>query len=202
MPAALSSCLDGIPINDPFAGYVLWSQVPSAFVESVLVNSGGGAGLFGNAALAGTIFLVSKPMAATSASAQGSIGNAETYEVSLEGTVAQRPFAARDLRGTLFDRRLPCDRAGAARPGGYQRERRVGSLRSSDRMAVRKKQLAPRSKAGISMRNAGTALSSRATKLAATISTLSSPKSFRRSKRSCGSAPTGKRENSAALSAR
>ena len=54
--------LDGIPINDPFAGYVLWSQVPPASIESVLVNSGGGAGLFGNAALAGTIFLVSKPM--------------------------------------------------------------------------------------------------------------------------------------------
>ena len=54
--------LDGIPVNDPFAGYVLWSQVPPASIESVLVNSGGGAGLFGNAALAGTIFLVSKPM--------------------------------------------------------------------------------------------------------------------------------------------
>lgn len=86
--------LDGIPINDPFAGYVLWSQVPSASIESVLVNSGGGAGLFGNAALAGTIFLVSKPMEATSGSAEGSIGNAETYEVSLEGMVVQKGFAA------------------------------------------------------------------------------------------------------------
>ncbi len=86
--------LDGIPINDPFAGYVLWSQVPSASIESVLVNSGGGAGLFGNAALAGTIFLVSEPMVATSGSAEGSIGNAETYEVSLEGTVVHHGFAA------------------------------------------------------------------------------------------------------------
>jgi outer membrane receptor protein involved in Fe transport len=86
--------LDGIPINDPFAGYVLWSQVPPASIESVLANSGGGAGLFGNAALAGTIFLVSKPMVATSGSAEGSIGNAETYEVSLEGTVVHRQFAA------------------------------------------------------------------------------------------------------------
>ena len=53
--------LDGIPLNDPFAGYVLWSQVPPAAIESVLVHPGGGAGLFGNAALAGTIFLVSRP---------------------------------------------------------------------------------------------------------------------------------------------
>ena len=86
--------LDGIPINDPFAGYVLWSQVPSASIDSVVVNSGGGAGLFGNAALAGTIFLVTKPMTATSGSAQGSVGNAETYELSVDGTFVHQGFAA------------------------------------------------------------------------------------------------------------
>ena len=86
--------LDGIPLNDPFAGYVLWSQVPPAAVESVLVNPGGGAGLFGNVALAGTIFLVSKPMDATSVFVEGTIGNADTYEASLDATVVQGPFAA------------------------------------------------------------------------------------------------------------
>ncbi len=109
--------LDGIPINDPFAGYVLWNQVPPASIESVLVNPGGGAGLFGNAALAGTIFLVSKPMAATSGSVEGSIGNAETYEASLEGTVVHQRVCRGDLRGTIFDGRLSGDRAGATRPG-------------------------------------------------------------------------------------
>ena len=86
--------LDGIPINDPFAGYVLWGQVPSASIESVVANSGGGAGLFGNAALAGTIFLVPKPMTATSGAAEGSIGNAETYELSLEAMAVHHGFAA------------------------------------------------------------------------------------------------------------
>ncbi len=86
--------LDGIPVNDPFAGYVLWSQVPPAAIESVLVNSGGGAGLFGNAALAGTIFLVARPLDATSGFAEGLIGNVETYEASLEGMIVQRRFAA------------------------------------------------------------------------------------------------------------
>lgn len=86
--------LDGIPLNDPFAGYVLWSQVPSASVESVLVNLGGGAGLFGNAALAGTIFLLSAPMEGNAGFAEGSIGNAGTYEAALGGTVAHRSFAA------------------------------------------------------------------------------------------------------------
>jgi outer membrane receptor protein involved in Fe transport len=86
--------LDGIPVNDPFAGYVLWNQVPPASIESVLVTPGGGAGLFGNAALAGTIFLVSRPMDANSGFAEGSIGNAETYEASIEGTIVHQPFAA------------------------------------------------------------------------------------------------------------
>ncbi len=86
--------LDGIPLNDPFAGYVLWSQVPPASVESVLVNPGGGAGLFGNAALAGTIFIVSNPMDATSALAEGLVGNDDTYEATLDAAVVQRKFAA------------------------------------------------------------------------------------------------------------
>jgi len=86
--------LDGIPVNDPFAGYVLWSQVPPASIETVLVNSGGGAGLFGNAALAGTIFLVARPMDATSGFAEGLLGNAETYEASVEGTMVHQRFAA------------------------------------------------------------------------------------------------------------
>src|ERR1043165_6068141 len=42
--------LDGIPLNDPFAGYVLWSQVPPTAIDTVIVQPGGGAGLFGNAA--------------------------------------------------------------------------------------------------------------------------------------------------------
>src|SRR5947208_8347870 len=62
--------LDGIPLNDPFAGYVLWSQIPPAALHSVVVVSGGGAGLFGNEALAGTIFLVSQPATENSAHAE------------------------------------------------------------------------------------------------------------------------------------
>jgi vitamin B12 transporter len=79
--------LDGIPLNDPFAGYVLWSEVPTASVHSVLVQPGSGAGLFGNAALAGTIFLLSQRIDSTAASLDGLGGNAETYEASVVGAV-------------------------------------------------------------------------------------------------------------------
>ena len=87
--------LDGIPLNDPFAGYVLWSQVPPASLDSVLVQPGGGAGLFGNAALAGTIFLVSARIDATSAAGEVSLGNRETFESAVVATLAREPFALR-----------------------------------------------------------------------------------------------------------
>ena len=87
--------LDGIPLNDPFAGYVLWSQVPPAGLETVLVNPGGGAGLFGNAALAGTIFLVSERLESTSASGEFLLGTDETFEGASAGTIAREPVAIR-----------------------------------------------------------------------------------------------------------
>lgn len=85
--------LDGIPLNDPFAGYVLWSQIPPAALDSVLVQPGGGAGLFGNAALAGTIFLLSKPIEAASASVEASAGNHDTYELFIDGAAVHRELS-------------------------------------------------------------------------------------------------------------
>src|SRR3954470_5839504 len=83
--------LDGIPLNDPFAGYVLWSQIPPDALGSVVVVSGGGAGLFGNEALAGTIFLISRPATENSAHVNASVGNYDTYDVSGGGTVVSPP---------------------------------------------------------------------------------------------------------------
>ncbi len=85
--------LDGIPLNDPFAGYVLWSQVPPAAVDTVIVQPGGGAGLFGNAALAGTIYLLSPPIRSNSVTAGISVGNYDTYDLDAGGTVTHGPLA-------------------------------------------------------------------------------------------------------------
>ena len=86
--------LDGIPLNDPFAGYVLWSQVPPASIQSLVVVSGGGAGLFGNQALAGTIFLVSQNLTTNSIYTEASLGSYDTYEFATEETVVRAPMAA------------------------------------------------------------------------------------------------------------
>jgi vitamin B12 transporter len=85
--------LNGIPLNDPFAGYVLWSEIPPSSIESAVIVSGGGAGLFGNEALAGTIFLVTPKTGTEENYVESAIGNYGTYEVSASGTRVAGPVA-------------------------------------------------------------------------------------------------------------
>lgn len=49
--------LDGVPLNDPFGGWVIWSQVPTESVESLDIVRGAGAGPYGAGALTGVIQL-------------------------------------------------------------------------------------------------------------------------------------------------
>lgn len=52
--------LDGVPQNDPFGGWVLWSGLPPAGIEGALVVRGAGAGPYGAGALTGTIQLAER----------------------------------------------------------------------------------------------------------------------------------------------
>ena len=49
--------LDGVPVADPFGGYIPWSSIDPSRLGSVTVLRGGGAGAFGVGAVAGTISL-------------------------------------------------------------------------------------------------------------------------------------------------
>ena len=51
--------LDGVPVADPFGGYIPWSAIDPSQLGSVTVLRGGGAGAFGVGAVAGTITLAS-----------------------------------------------------------------------------------------------------------------------------------------------
>src|SRR5947209_2187456 len=44
---------DGVPLNDPFGGWVYWGRVPRVAIERLEVVRGGGSDLYGSAALAG-----------------------------------------------------------------------------------------------------------------------------------------------------
>lgn len=52
--------LDGVPQNDPFGGWVLWSGLPPASIEGALVVRGAGAGPYGAGALTGTVQLLER----------------------------------------------------------------------------------------------------------------------------------------------
>lgn len=49
--------LDGVPLNDPFGGWVIWSQTPTESIESLDIVRGAGAGPYGAGALTGVIQL-------------------------------------------------------------------------------------------------------------------------------------------------
>jgi outer membrane receptor protein involved in Fe transport len=52
--------LDGIPLNDPFGGWVIWSQLPREGLAAAEILRGGGATAWGNAALGGVVHLRSE----------------------------------------------------------------------------------------------------------------------------------------------
>ena len=46
---------DGAPLNDPFGGWIHWSEQPQQTIESVTLVSGGGSDLYGSSALGGVV---------------------------------------------------------------------------------------------------------------------------------------------------
>jgi iron complex outermembrane recepter protein len=51
---------DGVPINDPFGGWVYWSRVPAAAIDRVEVMRGSGSDLYGADAVAGVIQVLTR----------------------------------------------------------------------------------------------------------------------------------------------
>ena len=79
--------LDGVPLADPFFGYIPFSAVAPERLESVRVTRGGGSGPFGAGALAGTIELNSADAADLGLITGSALIN-DRAETELSGTVA------------------------------------------------------------------------------------------------------------------
>lgn len=54
--------LDGIPLNDPFGGWVEWVHLPPSIIGQATIVRGGGSGTWGNSALAGVVRLDSRSL--------------------------------------------------------------------------------------------------------------------------------------------
>ena len=66
---------DGIPLNDPFGGWIYWARVPQASLDEVQIVPGGVSALYGNDALSGVVNLETRPSVQSDAFVQGSYGN-------------------------------------------------------------------------------------------------------------------------------
>jgi len=77
-----SVLLDGIPLNDPFGGWVYFARVPRAELESMEVTNGGASDVFGNGALGGVVNLHTRSAEEAYASGEVSYGNMSTPDMS------------------------------------------------------------------------------------------------------------------------
>lgn len=79
--------LDGIPLNDPFGGWVYWARIPREAVASMEVVNGGASDLYGGGALGGVVNLRTQPSEAGYGSVEMSYGSMNTPDVSFAGGI-------------------------------------------------------------------------------------------------------------------
>ena len=74
---------DGVPLNDPFGGWVYWDRVPRESISTVEVVQGGASHLYGSTALSGLIDVSTKSPTTNHVSLSASYGNEFTPNGSL-----------------------------------------------------------------------------------------------------------------------
>jgi outer membrane receptor protein involved in Fe transport len=86
---------DGIPLNDPFGGWVYWGRVPRVSVERLEVVRGGGSDLYGSSALGGAIQVVTAAPRAPELALEAAYGNEDSADVSLTAGRTFGPWGVR-----------------------------------------------------------------------------------------------------------
>jgi len=93
--------LDGVPLNDPFGGWVYWSKVPLESIERIEVVRGGGSGVYGNYALSGVINIVTRRPEARVVQAKLDLGTRNTVDADLLASHVTGPWGV-SLEGNFF----------------------------------------------------------------------------------------------------
>ena len=87
---------DGVPLNDPFGGWVQWNRVPPIAVESVEVFRGGASSLYGNSSLSGAIGIVPR-------SEENRFDFSAEFFGGSQRTLSASGFAGTRYKGWLLD---------------------------------------------------------------------------------------------------
>jgi outer membrane receptor protein involved in Fe transport len=74
---------DGVPLNDPFGGWVYWGRVPRAAINRVEVLEGGASSLYGSDALGGVVSVITRRPEAPTLSLEFSGGSQHTSDATL-----------------------------------------------------------------------------------------------------------------------
>jgi len=94
--------LDGVPINDPFGGWVYWNRIPLQSIEQIEVVHGGGSSVWGNGALGGVVHVLTRRPVERAAFFEASYGSHDTRNFDLLLTQAKGPLRL-SLEGNYFD---------------------------------------------------------------------------------------------------
>lgn len=74
---------DGLPLNDPFGGWIYWNRIPRQSLQRIEVVRGASSQIYGSSALGGVIQLFSKPPQENRWEVAGQIGNKDSYDLDL-----------------------------------------------------------------------------------------------------------------------
>lgn len=97
-PGAVSRSLvllDGVPLNDPFGGWVAWSAIPALDIARVEIVPGGGAALWGGGTLGGTVGVVTERIRGGSGAAAFTAGDFATVGFEAHADAEDRGVALR-----------------------------------------------------------------------------------------------------------
>ena len=78
--------LDGVPLNDPFGGWVAWTKIPRDGLARAELVPGGGATAWGNSALGGVVQLFNTPAEGNQGRFSASAGSFDTRSAELSLT--------------------------------------------------------------------------------------------------------------------
>lgn len=94
--------LDGVPVNDPFGGWVYWSRIPLESAERIEVVDGSSSSLYGNYAMGGVIHVITAPPARRTLELKSQYGSRSTPKLDFNGgdRVGRLGLA---VEGTVFD---------------------------------------------------------------------------------------------------
>ena len=84
--------MDGIPLNDPFGGWVQWNKISLGQIDRAEIARGGAAHMWGNQALGGVIYLHSKRPTGEHTRLRASGGNRDTADLHLSDTRTLGPW--------------------------------------------------------------------------------------------------------------